>query len=234
MDHYRRHADIINRGFSGYNTRWCAHMLPDIFRIGDATAPPPPRLVTVFLGANDSALADVSPKQHVPLTEYAENLERIVAHVREQAAAAPGGARDVDVVLIAPPPIDGAARLVHQKAKYGDLATGVLERTNDNTAKYAEACRAVAAKLGVPVVDPFTTMQAARPDGTWTEFLSDGLHLSASGQEFLFTELMAVIADKLPHLQREALPKLFPEWDAVDPADSKASIDAVPRGAAGK
>ena len=45
-------ADVIARGYSGYNTRWAAHILDKIFTRGQA----PPDLVTVFFGANDAAL----------------------------------------------------------------------------------------------------------------------------------------------------------------------------------
>ena len=42
--------------------------------------------VTVLLGTNDAALADVEPSAHVPLEEYAENLAAIVEHVKRRAA----------------------------------------------------------------------------------------------------------------------------------------------------
>ena len=47
-------VDVINRGYSGYNTRWASHLLHSIF--------PPDQhqiqLVTLFWGANDAALPD--------------------------------------------------------------------------------------------------------------------------------------------------------------------------------
>ncbi len=45
-------ADVIARGYSGYNTRWAAHILDKIFKRGQT----PPDLVTIFFGANDAAL----------------------------------------------------------------------------------------------------------------------------------------------------------------------------------
>ena len=41
----------------------------------------------------------------------------------------------------------GATRLAFQRAKYGDDASGVLERTTERAALYAKAAVAVAAKL---------------------------------------------------------------------------------------
>ena len=48
-------ADVVLRGYSGYNTRWARLLLPKAF----PTSPPvPAKLVTVFFGANDAALPD--------------------------------------------------------------------------------------------------------------------------------------------------------------------------------
>lgn len=54
-DAYQRKADVVNRGYSGYNSRWALHLLGRVFpaeRAGDTA------LATVFFGANDAALAD--------------------------------------------------------------------------------------------------------------------------------------------------------------------------------
>lgn len=48
-------ADVINRGYSGYNTRWSKYLLQKVF---PASQKPGPALVTVFYGANDAALPD--------------------------------------------------------------------------------------------------------------------------------------------------------------------------------
>jgi len=52
-DTWQRRVDVINRGYSGYNSRFATHLLNHIF-------PPstPVQLVTVFFGANDAALPD--------------------------------------------------------------------------------------------------------------------------------------------------------------------------------
>lgn len=56
-DAYQRRADVINRGYSGYNSRWALQLLDRVFPEPTAAAPPP-RLATVFFGANDAALPD--------------------------------------------------------------------------------------------------------------------------------------------------------------------------------
>jgi isoamyl acetate esterase len=52
---YQRRVDVINRGYSGYNTRWALSLADHIFP-ADVTSKV--ELVTVFFGANDAALAD--------------------------------------------------------------------------------------------------------------------------------------------------------------------------------
>lgn len=47
-----RKCDVVNRGLSGYNTRWAKIVLPRIVPASDA----PIAAVTVFFGANDCAL----------------------------------------------------------------------------------------------------------------------------------------------------------------------------------
>lgn len=75
--HYCRKADIISRGFSGYNTRQCKALLPyletDFQNIS---------IAGVFLGANDANDPLVNPQQGVPLDEYKENLKDIVKFIK--------------------------------------------------------------------------------------------------------------------------------------------------------
>lgn len=72
-----RKCDLINRGFSGYNTRWCKIILPKLIDKMDAKEV---QMVTILLGANDSVDATLCPKQHVPLEEFKENLKEIVQY----------------------------------------------------------------------------------------------------------------------------------------------------------
>ena len=55
-DVYQRRVDVINRGYSGYNTRWALKILDDVFPSPLTDGTPLPTLVTIFFGANDAAL----------------------------------------------------------------------------------------------------------------------------------------------------------------------------------
>ena len=66
-----------------------------------------------------------SEKQHVPLEEYVRNLRAIVQHLR--------GVGGNNTVLITPPPVFEAARLIDRQQKYGAMADLEPERTNEMT-----------------------------------------------------------------------------------------------------
>ena len=73
-----RKCDVINRGFSGYNTRWCNKMIPSVLSEFDAKNI---AMVTIFLGANDSNLP-ANKQQHVPVNEFKQNLVEIVEKIQ--------------------------------------------------------------------------------------------------------------------------------------------------------
>lgn len=76
-----RKCDVITRGFSGYNTRWCKVILPDILKEFN---PEDIAFATIFLGANDSNLPE-NTVQHVPLPQYKQDLkdmlEMMMVHI---------------------------------------------------------------------------------------------------------------------------------------------------------
>jgi lysophospholipase L1-like esterase len=205
-DRYSRRADVVNRGYSGYNTAFALHLLPHVFPAGGA----PPALVTIFLGANDAALpARMAKRQHIPLDAYSANLRSIAAHVAHVYAAAPPA-----VVFITPPPVDEATRVVEGATRWGAEFDGQAERDNATAGRYAAACRAVAAELGAPCVDLWSGFQQA-PDWRRTH-LNDGLHFAPAGDAALADALASEIDARLPHLTVDALCYDFPDWFNVD------------------
>lgn len=195
-DHYVRRADVQNRGYSGYNTRWALQLLGKLFPpaaegVATSTAP---CLVTVFFGANDAALPDQgSARQHVPLAEYKDNLRAIVAAVR-----AAGGASS-RTVLMTPPPVHEGQRLEWQMVRYGADATGVAERTDEAAAAYGTAVRELAEELSLPCLDVRAAM-LGEGAVAWPAMLSDGLHLSAAGSAFVFDKLIELVNTRYPEL----------------------------------
>lgn len=74
-DWWTRRVDLLNRGFSGYNSRWGKVIVEKV--VIEAQ----PDFLFVFFGANDAV--DPSVKQHVPLEEYEENMRYIITKVQE-------------------------------------------------------------------------------------------------------------------------------------------------------
>ena len=94
--YYGRRADVYNRGYGGYNTRWARELAPALF-----ARPPQGQahlLATVWFGANDAAdPAAGNARQAVPLDEYEANVRALVA----RALACGDG---VAVLVLTPPP----------------------------------------------------------------------------------------------------------------------------------
>lgn len=203
---YQRRCDVLNRGYSGYNTAfYVRHVLPDLLR-DDLSEGSNAKLCIVFFGANDAALREVDPHHHVPISEYVDHLRCIVQSIR-QSASSP------KILLVAPPPVHHAQRLQYQKQRYGDKATGVLERRNDVTVQYADAYAKLGEAMNVPVLHMFNAMTNRTPDDddnnnnstaadetAWGDYFYDGLHFSPAGHEFVAGQVLNAINANLPTL----------------------------------
>jgi lysophospholipase L1-like esterase len=71
---WTRRVDVVNRGFSGYNSRW------GVLIVDQVVVPENPDIVFVFFGANDAVDARVG--QHVALPEYGDNIRAIIKAIR--------------------------------------------------------------------------------------------------------------------------------------------------------
>ena len=101
--YYGRRADVYNRGYGGYNTRWARELAPALF-----ARPPQGQahlLATVWFGANDACIS--TERAHVPLLEFEANLETIVQQARQVARV---------VVVMTPPPLHGPSGSVPPSA----------------------------------------------------------------------------------------------------------------------
>jgi len=204
---YQRRADIINRGMSGYNTKWYLQ-LPNTDRNLEDCSTSNVALCTIWFGANDASLEEWNPHHYVSLEEYSENLQLLVEKAKKVLKNPP-------ILLITAPPVHHGQRFEYQKERYGDKATGVLERTLENSGKYAEACEKVATKLGLPCLNLWQAMQEEPAtttsnnkgdddkDAHWARYLSDGLHFSPAGHDFVFDRLVSKIQQEFPHLHVE-------------------------------
>ncbi|XP_035550091.1 GDSL esterase/lipase At5g62930-like isoform X1 [Juglans regia] len=203
-DTYTRKADIVNRGYSGYNTRWALFLLHQLFPF-DSTKPPV--AATIFFGANDAALLGrTSERQHVPIEEYKENLRKVVHHLKECSPT-------MLVVLITPPPVDEVGRRDYaHRSVYGEKAMELPERTNEVTGLYAKQCVELAKEMGLCSIDLWSKMQET---GGWQKkFLSDGLHLTPEGNAVVHEEVVKVFNQLW--LSAAEMPDDFPSHSEID------------------
>jgi len=118
LDRRVRSLDIVNRGFSGYNTRWLLEHIDEL-KPDFANA----NVVTVLLGANDSCK---QPGQHVPIEQFGLYLRQIIDCIQQSGSAS--------IVLIETPWVDGKA--------WGDFAeedADDLSRSAQQAEQYARA-----------------------------------------------------------------------------------------------
>ncbi|KUJ23843.1 SGNH hydrolase [Mollisia scopiformis] len=212
--HCNRRLDVINRGFSGYNTSQCLRILQDVIPstsctkidyFVNPTCPAiyfnNPKLISklILLGSNDACLPGTTG-QTVNLPQYKANLEAIISFP-------PLRAHNPTILLCTPPPIDE----IHITEL--DLACGWESgtRTSENTATYAQVVRdiASAADEKVVLVDLFASLMenaiSMTPDwkaehgilgsvksgmrGWLEKLLPDGLHMSGEAYK-VFSKLV--------------------------------------------
>ncbi|EMP42013.1 Isoamyl acetate-hydrolyzing esterase 1 like protein [Chelonia mydas] len=199
-----RKCDVLNRGLSGYNTRWANIVLPRL--ISKSSNVENTIAITIFFGANDSTLKDVNSDQHIPLKEYADNLKSMIQYLKSIDIT------EDKIILITPPPLYEPAWEKECIAK-GDK----LNRFNSTTGEYAKACVQVASDCGTEALDLWTLMQKNNQD--FSSYLSDGLHLSVVGNNFLAAQLWSLLEKKI-----STLPMLFPYWRDVDNQNPEVSL----------
>lgn len=210
-DNYSRKADIVNRGYGGYNTRWALFLLHHLFPLGLAD---PPVAVTIFFGANDAALPERnSERQHVPTEEYKENLKKMVLHLKKCSPT-------MLVVLITPPPVDVEGRMEYARSIYGEKAMKLPERTNEVAGIYANKCVSLASELGIPSINLWSKMQET--EGWQRKFLSDGLHLTSEGNAVVHKEVVQVFIQG--GLSAPDMPFDFPHHSQIDPKNPEKAF----------
>ena len=196
-----RRVDVLNRGYSGYNSRWALLM------IQEAVVKEDPDFVFIFFGANDSV--DEKVVQHVPLNEYRQNIFDIANTIRNQLPKIP-------IVIITPPPIweDLLQDFNRNKGK-----AILIDRTNERALQYADACKDVGKTLNIPVVNSWEAMEGFSSNRA--NYLSDGLHLSSIGNLKLFDAVMLVVLRYFPEWNPDIMEMQMPQWAQIDPTNPK-------------
>uniref|UniRef100_I3KW17 Isoamyl acetate-hydrolyzing esterase 1 homolog n=1 Tax=Oreochromis niloticus TaxID=8128 RepID=I3KW17_ORENI len=163
----------------------------------------------LFLYGIDTSAGNISQRffqQHVPVHEYSENLKEMTRFL------ASAGVTADRVIFITPPPL-------HEPSweKECILKGCPLNRHNSVAGQYAQACVEAAGQCGVDVLDLWTLMQKDGQD--YTVYLSDGLHLSEKGNQFVAQHLWRLLESHVADL-----PFILPYWGDVDAKSPESSL----------
>ncbi|KAK3375476.1 SGNH hydrolase-type esterase domain-containing protein [Podospora didyma] len=236
-----RRLDVINRGFSGYNTSNALKVLPDLF------APPGPGLpkleyLFILLGANDACVPLPTNHQGVPLDKYKANLRRIVTHPIITAH------EPKKIFLVTPPPLD------EMRLKELDLANGHSTSTRQakHSAAYSEAVRQIAAEHPdtVKLVDLWKALMdtaiAKTPGfdpskggpalgdaeggvrGYLKELLPDGLHMSSEAYRIFYDLIAPLVGAEWANTKEEdRVGFVLPDWRVAPWLDEDAHLQGL-------
>ncbi|KAJ1335133.1 isoamyl acetate esterase [Microdochium nivale] len=193
-----RRLDVVNRGFSGWNTKHVVDYLPQIFPARTETSPRIEYLA-ILLGANDAARLDhPSNRQGITLQEYKSNLVNIINHEHIKA-------HDPRILLVTPPPLDE----IGLKLTDHTNGNGEVTRYARLSAKFSQTVRDIASEAqsqgrNIRLLDlhndimsealRLTPTQPGTPPlgypggerGALQTLLPDGLHMNIDAYKMLY------------------------------------------------
>ncbi|KAG0467682.1 hypothetical protein HPP92_018671 [Vanilla planifolia] len=201
-DVYARKADILLRGYIGWNSRRAVQVLDEIFP-KDAVVQP--SLVVVYFGGNDSIgpyPSGLGP--HVPLPEYKENMRKIANHLKNLS-------EKTRAIFLTCPPLNEELLLSSTSSALSEIV-----RTNATCREYSEACIQVCEEMGLKVIDLWTAIQ--KRDDWATACFTDGIHLSSEGSIIVVDEILKVLKEQdwSPSLHWKSMPTEFAEDSPYD------------------
>lgn len=195
-NYWIRKVNVLNYGYSGYNSRWALTMV-------DGIITERPGFISVFFGANDAAIPE--SKQHIPLVEYIQNIDNMIRTMREKLP-------ETAIILITPPPVWEEKLKVFNMNKGEKDPKKLINRTNERAKQYANVCESIAKKYGIGLIDLWSALGGSSSDRAM--YLVDGLHLNEKGNLRLFQLVQEVIALKYPAWLSEIMPLDMPHWSA--------------------
>jgi lysophospholipase L1-like esterase len=193
---YNRKLDILNRGLSGYTTKWYPKEIYEHL--------PPANLVTVWLGANDACIDTV---QQVQINDFEQNLRRILASVSKQCK---------NIILLTPPPLDELKWPDRKNSNTFEYRNRVIALAQEFKIPVIDTWT-VLGILGGSTLDLTSTPTTADPFQQPSQLLldyhfHDGLHLSDQGNLLIYEALLNEIKSQFPLLNPDTLKPTFPWW----------------------
>ncbi|VEU19786.1 DEKNAAC100147 [Brettanomyces naardenensis] len=209
---YVRKLDVLNRGFSGYNSRHGRIILPKIIE-AENTKSTRVKLMTIFWGTNDA----VETFQHVDIKEYEQNIDFMIKLAKSN---------DIKVIVLGPALHDD---YTYTKRYEQGLVVFPDTAKNSVNGEYSEVAKKVATQNCVPFVDLWTLFLEY---GGWKngidpdlinakdypkikELLVDGVHFNPQGYRIVFDGIQKAIKTYYPDLYYEKVPDHLPLWRSL-------------------
>ncbi|KAI8873524.1 SGNH hydrolase, partial [Ramicandelaber brevisporus] len=194
-DYYQRRLNVLNRGSNGHTTRQARITTPQYLPAAGSPEAAKTKLVTIFYGTNDATTEDCP--QHVPETEYRQNMYTIIRLVHERVP-------DAKIIVITPGPIV-------------ETMLEASTRKDANAKRYGACIKQIVADIAAQgIVDGESTLAvfdfnaAVKDDANvknqlLEKYVTDGVHLSSEGNRVLFEGVKKTIETKWPQLSNESL-----------------------------
>ncbi len=175
--YYKGRADVLNRGFSGYNTNGAKIATQEMIA-NDYTLNKQPTLVIIMFGSNDCVTEGFS--QYVSVENYEKNLSEIINLLKSISSV-------ITPVIVPPPPIcDELFRKVWKP----------VSRSNEGVRKYYGAAKLVSNKENVIFVDTWEKESEEWPQSDCSTH-TDGLHLTEKGYKIVTRYIKNAINSKI-------------------------------------
>ncbi|KAF9665199.1 hypothetical protein SADUNF_Sadunf16G0097500 [Salix dunnii] len=205
-DKYARKADIMLRGYGGWNSRNALQVIDQVFPKDAAVQP---SLVITYFGGNDSMkLIPAKFSPHVPLPEFTENMKKIATHLKSLS-------EKTRVIFLSVPPANDEMIIQHYGFSHQHLDFLLFSF-------FFLPCKTsiLTLELEVKAIDLWTIMQ--QKDDWLTTCFTDGIHLASEGSNIVANEIMRAleVAEWEPSLHWKLLPS---EFVGITPFDSEGN-----------
>lgn len=194
---YTRKLDVVQRGYSGYTSRWAIPILEKIIASdGEGIV-----MGTIFFGSNDSVVAG---PQRVPLPEFIENTKRLIQMMKDAS---------IKPIVVGPALIN---RELWDVLKKEDIDQGWI-RSNEAFQEYSDALIKLTHEENVPYINLRQSFldNAKAKNEDWKTYTIDGLHFSGAGYRIYFDQLMKTIDRYYPEYSPDNLKTFLPNWRDV-------------------
>jgi lysophospholipase L1-like esterase len=214
---YRRKADVITRGYSGYNTRHAIAIAPRVYSSSSSSSSF--LFTTIFFGANDSSsiipfkISDspehYKPSQHVPLEEFENNIIDITTHALKTTR------KDGLIFVISPPPVNRKKwpdRSNLSVVQYTNAVSRAVSTSNDKRDKLITAKVVHLNLFEVMYTTNGAIVDSEEIISPYEQYLSDGLHLSIEGNKVISDCILKLINEHAKSISPESLSLDLPLW----------------------